>query len=320
MKNTFYYILKNCVENERKKVLIIYDDTTSLFIQGIYKAAEELGKEIEIVKVENSGRHGVEPGRDVSDRMVKSDVVMALTKYSLAHTSARKQLSQIGIPFLSMPDYNLDMLSNPAHYVEYKAIYSVVNKYSDILSKGKTIRVVTEKGTDITMDISDRQGNSCPGIVNEEFLLGSPPDIEANIAPIEDNTNGTIVVDGSITDYRIGLLKNPIMLDVKNGKIVNIQADDFVLKMIISDIFKEVNSENAYYVGEFGIGFNDMAQICGNMLIDEGAKGCIHFGMGSNWTIGGSNIVSFHLDFVVKEATVWVDDELIIDKGVVIYE
>mgnify|MGYP004530696953 CR=1 FL=1 len=73
-------------------------------------------------------------------------------------------------------------------------------------------------------------------------------------------------------------------------------------------------------MGEFGIGFNDLATICGNMLIDEGTKGCIHFGMGSNWTIGGANKVAFHLDFVMKDATVFVDDTKIIERGVLIYE
>ena len=84
-------------------------------------------------------------------------------------------------------------------------------------------------------------------------------------------------------------------------------------------IFSEAGGTKASTVGEFGIGFNDRAKICGNMLIDEGAGGCIHFGMGSNWTIGGENRVDFHLDFVVKEATVAVDGKEIIREGRLIY-
>ena len=47
-------------------------------------------------------------------------------------------------------------------------------------------------------------------------------------------------------------------------------------------------------------------------MFDEGAANCIHFGFGSNSTVGGKNEVSFHLDFVVKDADVKVDNKLII--------
>ena len=68
-------------------------------------------------------------------------------------------------------------------------------------------------------------------------------------------------------------------------------------------------------VKTFSIGFNEKAKLCGNMLIDEGAANCIHFGFGSNSTVGGKNEVSFHLDFIVKNADVFLDSKLIIKKG-----
>ena len=51
------------------------------------------------------------------------------------------------------------------------------------------------------------------------------------------------------------------------------------------------------------------------MLIDEGAANCIHFGFGSNSTVGGKNEVSFHLDFIIKNADMFVDNILIVKNG-----
>ena len=51
------------------------------------------------------------------------------------------------------------------------------------------------------------------------------------------------------------------------------------------------------------------------MLTDEGAAGTMHFGFGSNITVGGKNDVSFHVDFVFCDATLTVDDRVLIEDG-----
>jgi leucyl aminopeptidase (aminopeptidase T) len=52
------------------------------------------------------------------------------------------------------------------------------------------------------------------------------------------------------------------------------------------------------------------------MLTDEGALGCVHFGLGSNYTVGGLNKVDFHLDFVFRDASLSVDGKQLINLGV----
>ncbi len=51
------------------------------------------------------------------------------------------------------------------------------------------------------------------------------------------------------------------------------------------------------------------------MLTDEGAAGTMHFGFGSNATVGGENDVQFHLDFVFRDATLLVDGNTLIRDG-----
>lgn len=316
----FLHTFENCVEADRKNILVLYDETTAQFLEALSEAGAKADKTVRFVQIPVSENHGTEPGKDVLEQMLRSDAVMCLTRCSLAHTSARNALTNQGIPFLSMPDYNERMLHNPALMTDYHAALQTVKRYADLLTGGSSVRITTEMGTELFLDIRERTGNCCPGLVNREYLLGSPPDIEANVAPVEENSNGILVIDGSITDYRLGLLKEPLRMPIKDGRIEGFDCTDPDVCLLLDRIFQTVHSDRAYYIGEFGIGFNRDAVLCGNMLIDEGAKGCVHFGMGSNWTIGGANNVGFHLDFVMKNATVFVDDLIIIDNGVLTYE
>ncbi len=46
----------------------------------------------------------------------------------------------------------------------------------------------TRAGTDIRIAIDGRIGNACPGCVLGPGDLGSPPDIEANVSPLENGS------------------------------------------------------------------------------------------------------------------------------------
>lgn len=49
------------------------------------------------------GRNSAEPGRDVEERMKESDVVLAVTTYSVSHTDARESATKAGARIASMP-------------------------------------------------------------------------------------------------------------------------------------------------------------------------------------------------------------------------
>lgn len=313
------YLINSCIEATRKRVLILYDNTTEELIPLFHRALLKNGKVPEVFKLEVACCHGEEPSIQCRNKMLYSDAVICLTQYSLAHTEARNKANERGITFLSMPEYSLELLDNPAFLVDYSDKLPQVQRYTDVLTIGKKAEIRTMNGSKLYLNMEGRKGNCCPGISNTDFLLGSPPDIEANIAPVENGTNGQLIVNGSVTDRRIGLLKFPVILNVEQGAVTKITSKNKYIEKIVRSIFMDINSKNAYIIGEFGIGFNDCADLCGNMLVDEGAKGCIHFGIGSNWTIGGKNKVDFHLDFVIKDATVLIDNKVIIEEGKLIY-
>jgi leucyl aminopeptidase (aminopeptidase T) len=60
--------------------------------------------------------------------------------------------------------------------------------------------------------------------VNQIFRLGSPPDIEANIAPNETYTEGKLMIDSSITHIRMGKLEEPVEMLISNGGVTDIYS------------------------------------------------------------------------------------------------
>jgi len=313
------HLLRHCGGLAAEESLVIVCDTTTRGLAEMFaQRALPLTRRVGLHQVAEMAIHGQEPPVAIAGAMLEADLILGMTRMSMAHTQARLAASNRGARYLSMPDYDLPLLQNPAVTTDYRTAAPRVRRFAEALDTGLRVRVTTERGTDIEMNIDGRTANFCPGFVDTPGALGSPPDIEANISPVETDSNGIIVVDGSIPCREIGLLSAPVKLIVRDGKIRDIITETEAMLALLLTIFARVRSAKAYILGECGIGLNPAAELTGNMLTDEGAFGCVHFGFGSNATVGGTNDVPFHLDFVLREPTLTVDGKTLIDRGDVV--
>lgn len=296
-----------------EKSLFLYDvkteSTASLFIE----AAKKENLDFDFAILPESKVHGEEPSGKIAEKILGCNTVFCLTDKSLAHTKIRMEANNRKIRFLSMPSYTPHLLEDPAVSAPYKDYFPQVEKMAALLTESSTLEISTSSGTFLTADLSGRNGNSCPGFTDDTHLLASPPDIEANIAPLEESSNGILVIDGSITCNEIGLLRENVSVEVEKGMIKSFSSKTDTVTAVLEEMFRE---EKRRVLAEIGIGFNDRASLCGNMLVDEGTMGAIHFGFGSNGTIGGKNLVPFHLDFVLKDPTLLLDGKKVITNGI----
>ncbi|TGU57377.1 aminopeptidase, partial [Mesorhizobium sp. M00.F.Ca.ET.186.01.1.1] len=76
-----------------------------------------------------------------------------------------------------------------------------------------------------------------------------------------------------------------------------------------------LGDQDGRLLGEFGIGTNDKARITGVVLEDEKVYGTIHVAFGSNNTFGGTIVAGVHIDLVVKDPDVYLDDTCIMKSG-----
>lgn len=297
-----------------ERITIVCDATTRAQGQLLESRAKRISSNVTLVEVPTLSMHGQEPPAAAAEAMFGSDLCVGITAKSMAHSRARQRACANGSRYLSLPDYSMELFSDPSLRADYEARAVLARFVADAFTVGSHVEVKTDAGTSITMSAAGRVGNCCPGYVQGPGELGSPPDIEANVSPIETSAEGIVVVDGSIPYPTLGLLKSPITLTVTGGRIVRMDGDPVVVAEL-RRLFESAGSPRAYVLAECGVGLNDMASLTGVMLTDEGAAGTMHFGFGSNSTVGGLNEVPFHLDFVFKNPVLKVDGVTLLERG-----
>lgn len=315
------HILAHCGDlKPGETVAVVFDDRTAALAEHFRRAAVKLGADDALAATigRTADMHGAEPPAAVANAMRKADLVVGLTWMSMAHTQARLSATEAGGRYLSLPQYDAAMILHPAVAVDYRSLSAAPRKIADALSAGKSARIVTPGGSDVAFDISGRNANFCPGYLDPACRLASPPDIEVNVSPRESATSGIFAVDGSVALEEIGKIEDPFFMRIEGGRCVDIHGPDASMVDAIKRIFLTANDDKAAIVGELGIGFNPLATPCGCMLLDEGAAGCVHLGFGSNSTVGGENVVAFHLDFVARELSLFIDGVPYMRDGIVL--
>lgn len=292
--------------------LIISDPSTQAIGDKLCAAAARVTCHVQHKIVPIADMHGKEPPADIAAMMKGTDVIFGITKMSMAHTHARYSATSEGARYLSLPDYTPELLKREALFVDFRKITPIADYLANLFTAGKKVKITTSLGTNVTLNITGRTGNSAPGWCYEKGSLSSPPDAEANVPPLETETEGVLIVDGSIPCRELGILSEPIVLQIKNGMAKAIEGKQ---AHILEEVFNRRNNPAVRVAAEFGIGLNPSAELIGSMLEDEGCLGTIHIGFGSNSTIGGNNKVSFHLDTIVRDASVYVDGQLILENG-----
>lgn len=297
-----------------ESVAVVCDPTTAEMGRLLADRARAQGGVVKLLEIAALAMHGQEPPAAVAEAFLAAKLCLGITAKSMAHTRARIAATRAGSRYLSLPDYSLELLADPCLRADYAACAARARRAADALDGARSIRVTTAAGTDIVMDASGRKANCCPGFVQGPGELGSPPDVESNVSPIEESAEGIVVVDGSIPYPGLGLVKGePVRLTVRGGSIVRIEGhQDFVVRL--EDLFSKYGPK-AKVFAECGVGLNDRARLTGVMLTDEGAAGTMHFGFGSNATVGGVNDVPFHLDFVFLRPTLVADSTVILEEG-----
>lgn len=298
-----YFAIKSdtavCVLVDKQKI-----ELGLIFEYAIYNIC----KEVKVIYLESGSMHGnTHISASVFQEIKKADIVISLVSFSLAHTEERYELNKLGKKFVSMPDYTIGLLARDCFDVDFEQIISRQNRLFKALEDANTVEIKTKLGTDVVFEINNRTPNNCPGFVNENYLLASPPDFEVNIAVLEDKTQGVVVVDGSIPFTGFGLIKTPIRIEIKDGRIVS--CDNTRL----SELFNQYGDKSKI-PAELGFGFNYKAELSGFMLEDEGCYNTFHIGFGSNVTIGGNNRIHFHLDAVVKNPSIKIDNKQYIQE------
>jgi aminopeptidase len=326
---TFWNVLKTCVKiKKNEKILIISDygntnhNLSYLLAKGYQRALEKKGFVVEflIQDIKKGFMHVDSHVRKALELLPKNNIVIVSVSNKLGrfgeHKSFRQFAREKGHRFLSASGLKDARNSQFPLFMEAMKInYSRMQKRGKAIKKlwdkGKTLRITTELGTDLHVNISEMNAIANTGEYGELGNGGNLPAGEVYIAPFgTKGVNGKVVLDGSIR-YELGskLLSSPLTMIIESGAVVKMEGADAKL---MEDTFSTFEARAKYpervrLVGEIGFGINPGAVLIGLALMDEKVAGTAHIGIGSNAWFGGAIKTIFHGDQTFKNPTVYID-------------
>ena len=292
-----------------ESVLVITDADKRKIGYAFWEAARDLGAEAMMTEIIPRKTHGEEPPRGVAEFLKHVDVFIAPTSKSLSHTKARRLACEAGARGATLPGITISMMRRTLS-ADYERIAKDATKAAQYLTRRATARLTTSAGTNLIMSLVGMTGIADTGQFRQPGQFGNLPSGEAFIAPVENSAYGTIVIDGSMAS--IGMLSEPIRLTVREGYVTKISGGKEAqeLRKLIQPFGRLARN-----IAELGIGTNYKAKITGNILEDEKVAGTVHIAIGDNASIGGTVSVPSHMDGLILNPTLEIDDQRIMEKG-----
>lgn len=310
-------LVHTCAEVKRgEKALIITDTQFPSHIPDLFAlTVTQLGAEPILVKMVTREHNGSEPPQAIAEAMKHVDIIFELTTVFVHHSIARQNAHKTGARYLYLGGITDELLSGPgAIDADFEAIAPTVDQIANLITHSNKIRVTASGGTDFRASIQGKEGRSLTGIVRSPGSFGAPPDIEAGVIPVEGTGEGSIVADAYAVE--IGLLSNPIRLEVQDGEVKRIEGVGKEAKSL-QHLLQSIGNPRVYQVAEIGIGLNPKAKMIDNILSAEGKEGTAHIAIGSTPADRDVQLVQagIHLDLVFWRPSIYLDGELIIKDG-----
>ena len=197
-----------------ERVLVVTDAPLRKIGYALFDSALELTPHVLLVEMTPRTSNGAEAEPEVAALMTQVDVVLCPTSKSLTHTDSRRNASAKGVRVATLPGVTEEVMVRCMN-ANYREIAARTFRLCDLMRQTNVVRVTAPAGTDITMPIAGREAHASSGLFREKGLWGNLPTGESYLAPLEGQSNGLVVVDGSMAS--VGMVDEPIRIVVKDG-------------------------------------------------------------------------------------------------------
>ena len=295
-----------------ENVVIACDTNKMRIAEALAAAAYAVGGIPTIAAFPPTMAHGAQVPKPVVGACARSDVFFLPTSWSMTHTDARIEAIQNGARGSTMCEVTEDCLCVGGIQGDYEENDRVARRIGAKLSTATKIRMTSPAGTDLEAKITDRPVQYETGLFREPGQFGALPNSEVNISPIEGTTEGVIVGNVRLMGYGI-IRDEPVTIHVKEGRVAGVSggnAADY-----LNETLKAFDDPTVYNLAEFAVGLNPSCRSYATNLEDLGNLGFGHHGIGSNYAIGGQVLAPCHIDIIYSEATLEIEDRVVLDKG-----
>ncbi len=314
-------IITTCVKAKPGEQLLIVTDPTLLAVaEALAGAGEDAGCETVVTVMRPRQWDGEEPPAAVAEAMSTVNIVIFPTMRDIAHTVATKSALKTGTRVVSMAGCAPEILMEGGIEEDFERMRPLCDEVAAMLGAGSEVKLTNPAGTDVTVDIRERPGNSHCCIADRPGVFTGVPNIEANISP--SNVEGTIVFDGSVPNLRgseRGLLRSPIVLTVAGGRVTKVEGGEEARQL--DALWRSQNDPSVYNVAQLALGLNPrITGVNGLIVNDHGAWGTVHFGIGTSSNLGGIVKAKGHIDGIMLRPTLSIDGKTVLEAGEVLVE
>lgn len=198
---------------------------------------------------------------------------------------------------------------------DYAALAADGGTVADVLRDADEVRVVSDKGTDVTFAIGKRPVLVDDGVMPDHdgergAVALNLPAGQVLVAPLEASVQGKIVFDFA---YNRGKTATDVVVHVTDGQV---RLEGAATGRRLFEQAMAGSEGNKDRIGKFGLGLNPgVDRFTGYAPTDEKRRGAVRFGLGDNRMLGGQNPSTLRWDLFIEKPTVYVDGTPLVVAG-----
>lgn len=197
--------------------------------------------------------------------------------------------------------------------VKYEDMQDLGKKIGNMLEKANKARITAAGGTDLTLELEGREAQLYDGIIDDEdirkgAILTALPSGYVAVAPKEKSAVGTYI--SNVPEPAIGVLVENVEWTFKNGRLASFRGGKNA--EVMKTMCEKAKGDNDQ-AGSLIIGLNPMAKK--GFTYNHLVLGSVTLGVGDNREIGGKIQSNFEFHSTLAEATLELDDRLVIKRG-----
>jgi 2,5-dihydroxypyridine 5,6-dioxygenase len=328
IKKLFSEELKLCRVGPGQTVAVLSEgDNLREYAEASLAAASSLGAKVVDVHLQsddqkdpnerlaNIGRNSLGENRTAMKACLDADMVVDHLLLLFSHEQVAMQKAGTRVLLVVEPEEILERL------FPSQALRERVESAERKLKAARTLRFINDAGSNVTYRLKNDAILSEYGFTDKPGRWDHWPGGFLATIGAKGGVEGRVVMDrGDIIYPWKTTVEEPIEFVIREGFVQEINGGSQATKL--SEFIDGYKDPRAKAISHIGWGLNEAckwdASLPGIGMDGRAHYGNVLFSLGPDTEFGGDNDTACHLDLPMRNCTLWLDDELIVDSGEVV--
>ena len=334
-KESFIELVKLCKIKKDEKIIVLTEtisrEINFQLLEAALKQTDLAFTHIDIPTkpyklepiIKSTGASNILDGENqYISKLKKSDIIFDLSKEGLMHSKQTKEILSNGTRIMNISDEHPEILSR------LKPEKKLKNLVKDAVAKCRNasyMRITSDAGTDLKINMKKTNTVGVWGWTDRPGTLAHWPGGLVVSFPNSSCVNGRLVFQsGDINLTFKKYFDTEVIFDIENDFITKISGNGSD-KKLIEKYLNSFGDKNAYATSHVGWGLNNKSRYEALTMYDKSdlngtelraLSGCFLYSIGANEF--ANRYTDGHFDLPMMDCTIYLDDEMVVNKGEVI--